>query len=62
MLEPCLLQPCFHVACRYMSRGDLNIVHERPRLRTRRTVHEQRSRSVLEHEAVANRSQTSAFC
>ena len=29
-----------------MSRGDLNIVHEHPRLQTWQTVHKQRSRSV----------------
>ena len=42
-----------------LPRGDLNTDHEHPRLRTRKTVCEKRSRSVREHETVANQSQTS---
>jgi hypothetical protein len=41
-----------------MSRGDLNIVHEHPCLRTRRIAHEPHARSVHERETVTTQSHT----
>ena len=41
------------------TRGDCINCLQTPRLQTWQTVHEQRSRSVHEHEMVVNQSQTS---